>query len=98
MSMKSPLSNICLVACAKRLSSRLVGGSARMPCRKHVSAKTISTRIARLCEETAKSTTDASRRERLRRGKDSSIGFFGYRERADHIEGANRDKSAANGR
>src|SRR6185312_9701126 len=99
MSMKSPVSNICLVACAKRLSSRFVGGSERMPCRKQASAKTIRMKIARLRDEAAKSTADVSRRERSRRGRDSCIGFFeNERSGRDHIEQAAPDKSAANGR
>src|SRR5215510_2136191 len=56
MSIKSPLSTICLVAWAKRASSRSIGGTLKKPGRKPNSATTSSTATACPWEPTAKST------------------------------------------
>src|SRR6266545_1159841 len=50
MSMYSLLSIICLVACAKRASSRSIGGMLKKPGRKLMSDTITSATIARACE------------------------------------------------
>src|SRR5262245_27752647 len=53
MSTKSPVSTICLVAWAKRVSSRSVGGIWKKPGRKASSATTTSAETAAACEAVA---------------------------------------------
>ena len=60
---------ICLVACAKRASSRSIGGMSKKPGRKLSSATSISTAAARACERVAKSRIA----RRLRAGAELSL-------------------------
>src|SRR5215468_3064580 len=57
MSTKSPVSTICLVAWAKRVSSRSVGGIWKKPGRKASSATTTSTETAAACDAVASAST-----------------------------------------
>jgi hypothetical protein len=57
MSTKSPLSTICLVACANRASSRSIGGMLKKPGRKNSAPQTIRNATARVCEVATKSST-----------------------------------------
>ena len=62
MSTKSPVSTICLVACAKRASSRSIGGMLKKPGRKNSAPQTIRNAIARAWLAVAKSSTFTSPR------------------------------------
>src|SRR5215813_8165507 len=57
MSTYSPVSIICLVACAKRDSSRSVGGIEKKPGKMLMKVTSRSTRSARACDCVAKSAT-----------------------------------------
>src|SRR5262249_23871053 len=62
MSTYSCVSSICLVACAKRASSRSTGGILKNPGRKATSEKRMRNAAACQCERTAKSTAAESPR------------------------------------
>src|SRR3954470_5234620 len=63
MSTYSPVSSICLVAWAKRASSRSVGGIWKNPGRKASSAASTSTPTERACDAVAASTIAVKRKE-----------------------------------
>src|SRR6188472_4306386 len=62
MSTKSPLSTICLVACANRASSRSIAGILKKPGRKNTMPQSTRNTTARKLFAVAKSNAAASRR------------------------------------